>query len=178
MGLIFLAAMFVCGCGGSAELDMRQAKDAMENAKRVYAGKFAPENYEKAQKAWDHAEAAEKDGSNDKAKVLYSSAKIFFGKAAEIAVAKQDALTRQISSMQLLINENLGKVRNDLLTGNLSSTQRSQVRRIVSEVDKDKATIAKLAAQKDLVEAVALSKDVQTKIYHAQLIIAGQTPGK
>ena len=41
------------------------------------------------------------------------------------------------------------------------------------KLKKDDA-ISKLVVQEDLVKAVATAKDVQTKIYHAQLILAGQ----
>jgi intergrase/recombinase len=52
--------------------------------------------------------------------------------------------------------------------------QKSQVAAIVAEVEKDNASIDTSIAQEDLMSAVETAKKVQTRIYHAQLILAGQ----
>jgi hypothetical protein len=142
------------------------------------ADTLAPMDFQKALKAWDHAQAAEKEGQTDTAKVLFASAKIYFGKAADIAKAKEDALSRELSAMQLMISENFDQVKSDLLVNNLSPKQQGQVRTIASEVEEDNAAIRKLVIEKDLLKAVATAKEVPTKIYNAQLILAGQKPGK
>ena len=80
--------------------------------------------------------------------------------------------------MQLTISSNLDQVKSDLSRNNLSPQQQNQVRAIVSEVEAANASISKLVIQKDLLKAVAMAKDVQTKIYNAQLILAGQKPSK
>ena len=95
--LIMLAAY---GCGGSSEIERKQAQKALEQARKLHADDFAPTDFQKAQVAFDHAQAAEKEGKTDGAKVLFTSAKIFFGKAADIAKAKQDSLSRELDSMQ------------------------------------------------------------------------------
>ena len=175
---IFLSSLILLSsyaCSGSSEADMKQASEAMKRAKSLHADTYAPSDFEKAQTAWDHAQAAEKDGKTGGAKVLFTSAKIFFGKAADIAKAKQDALSRELSGMQLMIENNFDQVKSDLSSKNLSLKQRHQVEVIAAEVEKDKVSIGKLVSQEDLPKAVEMAKAVQTKIYHAQLILAGQS---
>jgi hypothetical protein len=76
--------------------------------------------------------------------------------------------------MQASISNNFDQVKLDLSNNRLSDRQRSQVTAIISEVEKGNASIGKLQDQEDLINAVAAAKDVQTQIYHAQLILAGQ----
>jgi hypothetical protein len=162
------------GCSGSAEIEKKQAQNAMDQANTYHAEALAPTDFEQAQTAWDHAIAAEKEGRTGNAKVLFTSAKIFFGKASDIAKSKREALSRELDSMQGMIGQNFGQVKIDLSTKPLSSSQRSQVAAIVSEVEKDNASISKLVLGEDFTKAVAMAKEVQTKIYHAQLILAGR----
>jgi hypothetical protein len=173
-GLTLLVLLFSYGCGGSSEIDRKQARAAMELAQNIHADVLAPKDFQQAQKAWDHAQAADKEGKTDAAKVLFSSAKIYFGDATNIAKAKKDALSRELSTMQASISNNFDQVKLDLSNNRLSDRQRSQVTAIISEVEKGNASIGKLQDQEDLINAVAAAKDVQTQIYHAQLILAGQ----
>ncbi len=172
LSLVVLLASY--GCGGSSEIEMAQAQGAMDHAKSLHAEDLAPTDFQQAQKAWDRAQAAEKEGKTATAKVLFTSAKIFFHKTADIAKARQDDLSRELSGMQLWISKNFDQMKSDLSRNNLSPKQRGQVMAIVSEVEEDNDSISKLVIQEDLVKAVATAKDVQTKIYHAQLILAGQ----
>jgi hypothetical protein len=174
VGLCGLVLLVAYGCGGSAEIERKQAQAAMDKAKIYHAESYAPADFAKAQTSWDHALASEKEGKTDGAKVMFTSAKIFFGKAADIARSKQEALTKELDTMQLGIAQNLDQVKNDLMASSVSSKQKSQVETLVAEVEKDRESIKALATQQDLVKAVAAAKDVQTKIYHAQLILAGQ----
>ena len=178
LSLLVLLASYGCSGGGSAELEMKQAQQSMDEAKNLHADDLAPTDFQQAQKAWDHAQAAEKEGKTGTAKVLFASAKIYFGKAAAIAKAKQDSLSRELNAMQSMISSNLERVTSDLSNINVSPKQQGQVRAIVSEVEKGNASISKLVIQGDLVKAVAAAKDVQAKIYNAQLILAGQKPTK
>ncbi len=170
--LVLLLAAY--GCGGSSEIEMKEARTAMNQAVILHADRYAPADFEQAQKAWDHAQDAEKEGQTATAKVLFTSAKIYFGKASDIAQSKQNALTRELDAMQLMISKNFDQVKSDLSKNKLSTGQRNRVRAIVSEVEEGKAAIANLVIHEDLPKAVAAAKDVQTKIYHAQLILAGQ----
>jgi hypothetical protein len=170
-----LLVLLVCyACGGSSEVEMKQAREAMDQAKSLHADDLAPTDFQQAQKTWDHAQAAEKEGKTGAAKVIFTTAKINFNKSAAIAKAKQEALTRELDAMQLAIGSNLDQVNSDLSTKNLSPKQRSQVEAIAAEVEKEDASIRKLVIQEDLLKAVETAKNVQTKIYHAQLILAGQ----
>ena len=175
ISLSFLTLLAFYGCGGgSSEIEMKQAREAMDQAKSLHAESLAPADFQQAQKAWDHGQAAQKEGNTATAKVLFNSAQIFSSKAADIAKAKQGALSRELDTMQLMISKNFDQVKSDLSTNNLSSKQQSQVRAIVSEVEDGNAAVSNLVSQHDLPKAVAKAKDVQTKIYHAQLILAGQ----
>jgi 5,10-methenyltetrahydromethanopterin hydrogenase len=75
-----------------------------------------------------------------------------------------------------MINDNLDKVKSTLSKGDLSPRLRSQVKAIASEVEKDNATISKLVDQEEFVQAVAIARDVQVKVYNAQLALDGQLP--
>ncbi len=172
LSLLVLLASY--GCGGSSAIEMQQAQRAMDQAKKLHSDNLAPTEFQQAQKAWDHAQAAEKEGKTDTAKVLFSSAKIYYGKAADIAKAKQDSLFRELGAMQRMISSNFDQVKSDLSKNNLSARQQGQVRAIVSEVEEGNASIKNLVIEEDLVKAVAMAKAVQTKIYNAQLILAGQ----
>jgi hypothetical protein len=176
LGVSFLIMFTLFGCGGSAEVERMQAQQAMDKANGLHAADLAPTEFQQAQKAWDHGQTAEKEGKTSTAKVLFSSAKIYFGKASDIATSKHDSLSRELNAMQLLISQNLEKVQSDLSVNPLSAGQKSQVKAIVSEVEGDNASIKKLVAQDDLLKAVAMAKEVQSKIYNAQLILAGQSP--
>lgn len=169
--LILLAAY---GCGGSSEIERKQAQSAMDKAKSYRADSLAATDFQQAQKSWDHAEAAEKEGKTDAAKVLFSNARITFGKAAQIAKGRQDSLSRDLAQMQGMIASNFDQVQSDLSRGNLSPEQLNKVRAIVAEVQTDKASITSLMLENDLLKAVSAAKEVQTKIYNAQLILAGQ----
>jgi hypothetical protein len=161
------------GCGGSAEIERTQAKDGMDRAKSLHADRLAPVDFEKAQKAWGHAQTAEKEGRTDNAKVLYTSAKIFFGKAADISKSKRESFSKELDAILSTIGRNFGQVKIDVSTNPLTANQRRQVEALVSEIENDLDSINELVAAVDLVKAVATAKELQTKIYHAQLILAG-----
>jgi hypothetical protein len=155
---------------------MNQARLTMDKARVLHADKLAPADFQQAQRSWDKAQAADKEGNTGAAKVLFTSAKINFGKAADIAKSRQDALSRELIGMQLVISDNFDQVKRDLTKKNLSPEKRSRVNAIVSEVQKDNASIRDLVEQEDLPKAVATAKEVQGKIYIAQLILAGKNP--
>jgi hypothetical protein len=177
VSLLALLVSYGCG-GGSAEIEMQEARQAMDQARSQHADSLAPRDFQQAQKAWDHAQAAEMEGKTGAAKTLYASARIFFGKAADIAKDREDSLTRELSAMQLRIRSNFNQVKNDLLRDNLTPKQKDQVKAIIAEVEQDNASVDKLVTQEDFLKAVARAKDVQTKIYNAQLILAGKSPSK
>jgi hypothetical protein len=177
-GLNLLLLLAYCGCGENSEMEMKRARLAMDQAKGVHADVLAPKDFQEAQKSWAHAQAAVKEGKSEAAKVIFASAKIHFDKSADIAQAKQDALSRELSAMQLMISNNFDQVTNDLSKNNLSPNARGQVKAIVAEIEQGNASVRKLVKQEDFLKAVATAKDVQTKIYNAQLILAGKKPAK
>ncbi len=172
LSLVVLLASY--GCSGSSEIEMTQARDAMDYAKSLHADNLAPSDFQQAQKAWDHAQDAAKEGKTSTAKVLFTSARIFFDKAADIAKSRQDALSRQLIGMQLMISKNFDQLKSDLSRNNMSPKLRNQAIAIASEVEEGRDLISRLVIEEDLVKAIATAKDVQTKIYHAQLILAGK----
>jgi len=174
IGLILAVLLASYGCSGSAKIEMSEAQDAMDYAKSFHADKLAPTDFQRAQEAWDNAQAADEEGKTGKAKVLYSSAKIFFDKAADIAKSRRDALYRELDNLQLAIGKNFDQVKFDLAGTNLSAKKRNQVMELISEVEAGNESIGKLALEEDFVEAIAMAKEVQTKIYHAQLILTGK----
>ena len=174
ISLSLLIMLVSYGCGGSSEIEMMEAQNAMDQAKKFHANNLAPTDFQQAQQAWDRAQAAEKEGKTATAKVLFTSAKIFFDKSADISKSRKDALTRELDSMQVLISKNFDQMSSDLSNNILSPKQRDQVLAIASEVEEGKDSISELVIQEDLLKAVATAKEVQTKIYHAQLILAGK----
>jgi hypothetical protein len=170
--LSLLVLLATHGCSGSSEVEMKQAQAAMEQAKGLHAESLAPSAFQQAQKAWERAQAAEKEGNTGTAKTLFSSAKIFFGKAADIAKARHDSLSRELGALQRRNDSNLDQVERDLARVNLSPRQQDQVRTIALEVREGNASIENLVIQNDLPKAVATAKDVQTKIYTAQVILS------
>ncbi len=176
--LVLFALLAFYGCGGSSEVEMRAAEDAMNRALDAHADLLAAKEFQDAQKTWEHAQAAAKEGKTSSAKVLFSSAKIYFTKTALIAKSNHEALSRQLDSLEVAINSNFDQVKSDLSTKKLSPKDKEQVKAINEEIVTDKASIAKLESQQDLIKAVAMAKEVQTKIYNAQLILAGEKPHK
>jgi len=177
LGLLALLAF--CGCGGgSSEVEKRAAEEAMNQAQSAHADLLAPNQFQEAQKAWEHAQAAAKEGKTSSAKVLFASAKIYFAKSAEIAKNNREALIRQLDGLEVAINGNFDDVKKDLSKNKLSPKDQAQVKAISAEIVEGQASITKLESQQDLFKAVATAKEVQKKIYNAQLILAGQKPHK
>jgi hypothetical protein len=176
LSLLLLAAF--CGCGGSAEAEMKAAERARDEARKLHAEELASADFQRAQKGWDRAQAAVKEGKIDSAKVIFATAKINFNKSSDIAKAKRDALTRELDGMQSMISSNIDRVNSDLSTKTLSPRQQGRVTAIMSEVAKGNILIGKLVSQDNLLLAVATARGIQTQIYNAQLILEGRKPVK
>jgi len=176
LGLLTLLAF--CGCGGSSEVEMKAAQQAKDQALSAHADLLVPTEFQKAQETWEHAQAAAKEGKTSSAKVLFESARIYFSESALIAKNNHEALTKQLDGLEVAINTNFDQVMSDLAKKKLSSRDREQVKVIVAEIVKDKASMEKLTIQDDLIKAVATAKKVQMEIYNAQLILAGEKPHK
>jgi len=176
LGLSALLAF--CGCGGSSEVEMKAAQEARDQALSAHADLLVPTEFQKARETWEHAQAAAKEGKTSSAKVLFASARIYFSESALIAKNNHEALTKQLDGLAVAINTNFDQVQSDLAKKKLSSRDQEQVKALVAEIVKDKGAMEKLTSQDDLIKAVATAKEVQLKIYKAQLILAGEKPRK
>ena len=175
-GLLTLLAF--CGCGGSSEVEMKAAQQARDQALSAHADLLVPTEFQKAQKTWEHAQAAAKEGNTSGEKVLFASARIYFSRSALSANSNREALTKQLDSLAASINSNFDQVKSDLAKKRLSPGDQEQVQAIVAEIEKERASMVKLAVENDLIKAVATAKNLQIHIYNAQLILAGEKPHK
>jgi hypothetical protein len=173
IGLLVLA---VCcsSCGEKSEAEMQQARQAMENAKSFFAEDLAPSDWKGAMRSWEQGQAAVKEGKP--AKTYFLRAKSRFEKTAAIAKAAGDQMSRDVQTMQTAITERLSKVRADLDRSKLSPKVKGQIKPIAAEVEEESASIDSLVSQRNFVKAKTLAKDAQSKIYNAELILAGKKP--
>jgi DNA-binding transcriptional regulator GbsR (MarR family) len=110
------------------------------------------------------------------AKTYFLRAKSRFEKTAAIAKAAGDQMSRDVQTMQTAITERLSKVRADLDRSKLSPRVKGQIKPIAAEVEEESASIDSLVSQRNFVKAKTLAKDAQSKIYNAELILAGKKP--
>jgi hypothetical protein len=164
-----------CSCTvPSSEAEMKAAQQAMDNAKSLHAEDLAASNWEEAMQAWEQGQAAVKEGKP--AKAFFVRAKSRFEKTAAIAKSQGDVLSKDVSDMQLKIGEKLSKIKAALTKGRLSSKIQKQIQPIVDEAEKGKDSIDSLVSQKDFLKARTAARDILTKIYNAELIMAGKKP--
>jgi len=152
---------------------MKQAQEAMEKAKSVFAEDLATSNWNEAMIAWEQGQAAVKEGKP--AKTLFLRAKSRFEKTAAIAKAEGDQLAKEISTMQISIGERLAKVQAGL-QGRASSKIKNQLKPLAEEAEVASATLDSLASQGDYMKAYKLAKELQSKLYNAELVLAGKKP--
>jgi hypothetical protein len=171
-----LLILIICyGCGvPSSEAEKKAAQQAMDNAKSLHAEDFAASTLNEAMQAWDQGEAAVKEGKS--AKTYYLRAKSRFEKAAAIAKSQSAVWSREVSDMQLSISERLSKVKAALEKGRMSSKTQKQVQAIVADVEKSTQSLEALVAQGELIKAKSMAKEIQAKLYNAELIMAGKKP--
>ncbi len=173
VGMSLLVLMVCCySCGENSEAEMKQAQQAMEKAKSLFAEDLASSNWKEAMQVWEQGQAAVKEGKP--AKTYFLRAKSRFEKTAAIAKAAGDIMSRDVQAMQVAITERLSKVQAALDRGKLPSKVQSQIKPIVAEVEEGSASIDILIGQRDFIKAKALAKDVQSKVYSAELILAGR----
>jgi hypothetical protein len=167
--------MILCyGCASNSEAEMQAAQQAMDKAKSFHAEDLAASNFSDAMQVWDQGQTAVKQGKS--AKTLFLRAKSRFEKAAVIAKSQGDMLSRDVSDMQMKIGERLSNVKAVLLKGRLSSKIQKQIQTMVAEVEQGAASIENLMSQGDFLKARNLAKEIQTKIYNAELVMAGKKP--
>ncbi len=169
-----LLVLVICSCGESSDAEMKQAQQAMENARSLFAEDLAPSNWKEALQSWEQGQAAVKEGKP--AKTYFLRAKSRFEKTAAIAKSAGDLMSKDVQSMQAAISERLSKVEAALSSGKIASKAQSQIKPIAAEVEEASASIDSLVGQRNFVKAKALAKDVLSKIYNAELIMAGKKP--
>jgi hypothetical protein len=173
---ISLLVLVVCyGCGvENSEAEMKAAQTAMDNAKNIFAEDLAASNWAEAMQAWEQGQAAVKEGKP--AKVYFLRAKSRFEKTVSIAKATGAGLAKEIASMQITIGERFAKVKSALDRGRVPAKIMNQVKPIAAEVEEGTASVESLASQGSYVKATVLARDIQTKIYKAELLLAGKKP--
>ena len=175
VGLCLLILIACYGCGvENSELEMKQAQQAMDQAKSLHADGLTPTDWKEAVEAWDQAQTAVKDAKP--AKTLFIRAKNRFEKTSAIAKSKRDMLSKQLNEIQATNNERFEIIKKALTGGKLAARAQGPVKSIASEIDAANASISKLINEGDYLKAVSMARDVQRKVYNAELIMAGQKP--
>lgn len=172
--LLILLACYGCGVE-NADVEMKQAQQSMDQAKSLYAQDLTPTDWKEAVQIWDQAQAAVKNGKP--AKTLFTRAKNRFDRMATIAKSRNDTYSKDLSDMQMTINSRFENVKKSLQSGNLNARVLGQVKTIATEVEEGNASINTLVSQGNYLKAVTTAKQVQTKVYNAELILAGKKPG-
>jgi hypothetical protein len=175
IGLSLLVLIVCYGCGvENFKEEMGAAQQAMDEAKSYHADKVAASDWSEAMRAWEKGQAAVKDGKP--AKTFFLQAKSRFSKTAAIAKSYQDQLSQEVSEMQQTINERLDKVRIALSSGRLTSRVQNQIKPIVAEVEAGTESVDRSVEQGDFLTARDTAREIQRKVYNAELIMAGKKP--
>ena len=169
--LLILLACYGCGVENS-DVEMKQAQDSMDQAKSLHADDVTPTDWKEAVQIWDQAQTAVKNGKP--AKTLFLRAKNRFDKIAVIAKSRNEMFSKDLSEMQTTINSRYEKVKKALEGGKLNAKVQGQVKTIALEIEEGNASISTLVNQGNYLKAVTKAKEVQTKVYNAELILNGQ----
>ncbi len=76
--------------------------------------------------------------------------------------------------MQLAIGEQYSKIQAGMERGKYSSKINSQIKPVIAEIEAGNTTLDSLMSKGDYYKANALAKEIQTKLYKTELIIAGK----
>jgi hypothetical protein len=174
IGFSLLVLIACYGCSENSEEEMKAAQAAMDNAKSFHAEELAASNWKDAMQAWDEGDAAVKQGKP--AKTFFLRARSRFEKTAAIAKARQDILSKEVQEMQQTISERIAKVQTALESGRLIPGVQTQIKPLMTDVKSGAASLDNLVSQQDYLKARELAKEIQTKIYNAELILAGKKP--
>ena len=83
-------------------------------------------------------------------------------------------MSRDVSQMQVAIDEGLSKMKADLERGRISAKLQKQVKPMVAEAEQGVESLARLVSAGDFLKAKTLARDIQSKLYNARLIAAGK----
>jgi len=175
VGLNLLVLITCFGCGpASSEAEMKEAQEAMEAAKSFSAEDLAASDWNYAMEAWEEAQTAVEQGKT--AKTLFVTAKSRFETTAKIAKSHHERISGEISEMQEKIKERMQEIQSALDAKLLSSRAQKEIMPIMAEVEAGSESINELLGQGSLLEASDLAREVQKKVYNAQLIMEGKKP--
>jgi hypothetical protein len=173
ISLLILAAFWGCG-GENAAAEMKAAQAAMDKAKSLFAQDLAPADWKDAMTSWEKGQAAYQESKPSR--TYFLRAKSRFEKTAAIAKANGENMGREVTSMQISIGERFSKIRSAIDRGTVPVRVRNQVKPLASEVEEGTASVDSLVSQGNYLKALMLARDVQTKVYQAELLIAGKKP--
>jgi hypothetical protein len=174
IGFSLLVLIAVYGCSGNPEKEIKAAEQAMDEASSYHAEEVAATDWEHAMDAFKEGQAAVKNGKP--AKSHFIKARSRFEQTAAIAKSRQDDLAKEVSGLRLSIDERFSKVRAILEKGGVRSSLLKQVNPIVAEAEAGNKSISDLVTQENYLQAREMAKEVQRKIYNAELILAGRRP--
>lgn len=175
IGCSLLIVLACYGCSYKIpEAEMQAAQEAMDQARSVYAEDLAASDWKDAMEAWEEAQAAVKESKP--AKTLFLRAKSRFEKAVVIAKANGENVAKEITEMQITISDRYAKVKAALDGRRLAATIKREVTAMAAEVEEGTSSIDQLVSEGDLIKARALAKEIQKKVYNAELILAGKKP--
>jgi hypothetical protein len=170
---LLVLAVCCCRCGvENSKAEMEEAQKAMDKAKSVFAEDLASSNWQEAMQSWDQGQAAVKAGKPSK--TFFLRAKSRFEKTAAIAKASGDRLSKDIQTMQLAIGEHFAKVKTGMERNKYPSKVQNRIKPIIAEIEEGNATIDNLVSQGNYPKANSLAKEILTKLYNTDLIIAGK----
>jgi hypothetical protein len=173
VGISLLVLAAFCSCGiQNAETEMKAAQAAMEKAKSYFAEDLAPADWKEAMTSWEQGQAALQGGKP--AKTYFLRAKSRFEKTALIAKANGENMAKEVASMQISIGERFSKIRSVLDQGKVPARVEKQVKPLAAEVEEGTASVDSLVSQGNYLKALMLARDVQTKVYQAELLVAGK----
>jgi hypothetical protein len=175
VGLSLLILIACYGCGpASSEAEMKGAQEAMEAARSFSAEELAPSDWNEAIQAWEEGQTAVKQGKSSK--TLFLKAKSRFEKTAKIAKSHYDRISEEVSNMQQSISKRTESMKAALEVRRLSSKVRKEVTPILAEVNAGSASINELLEQGNLLQARDMAREIQNKVYNAELIMEGKKP--
>ena len=173
VGLSFLVLIACYGCGpANSDAEMKGAQEAMESARSFDAQDLAAADWDEAMQAWEQGQAAVKQGKS--AKTHFLKAKSRFEKTAAIAKSRYDQIQGEVSNMQQTISQGVERVELALDRVGASSSVRKEITPILAEVKAGFDSIEKLLGQGSVLKARDTARDVQKKVYNAQLIMEGK----
>jgi hypothetical protein len=173
VGISLLLLVACCSCGGQkSDAEMKAAQESMEKARGFFAADLAPADWKEAMQSWEEGQAAVQAGKP--ARTYFLRAKSRFDKTALIAKSNGENMAKEIASMQTNIGERSAKVRTALDRGKVPARVRDQVKALAAETEEGNASVQSLVSQGNYLKAMMLAREIQTKVYQAELLVAGK----